>query len=241
MFDTLAQQAGCTRESYVFRATWEEVKQNYDVDESRVYVAGYSGGGNAAGYMAQENADIIAAASPATGAAIQGSGVAGGDLGADPMALIAANRLGMMMVYGMCDTEMRWPISEDLHEMGKGVSKTVEERLAEVNGWITSCGATTTTTMDEVNAYYSQLSNEDTQPASVKFGLNFDNEYSKTVEGGLTYQFGEDYDKDGKVIVRFMAVPQTGHWVTYMWAEEVCEFFSHFSRDPETHELIIEE
>ena len=241
VFDKLAEEEGCTRESYVFRATLAEIKENYNIDESRIYIAGYSGGGNAAGYMGQENADIVAAISPATGAAIQGSGVSGGSLGDDPLSLVKEYGLGMMMVYGMCDTELRWPISDQLNEMGKGVKKTLQERIDEVNAWVLACGGTTTTTLDEATAYLEQLGDgNDKLPASVQFGINFDNEYSQTVEGGLTYQFGEDYNADGKVVVKFMAVPQTGHWVSYNWAAQVCEFFSHFSRDTETHKLIVD-
>jgi acetyl esterase/lipase len=240
-----ANAAGMTQEAYIFKMTYDEVVANYPVDVTRVYVAGISGGGNAAGYMVQQWPELIAAVMPATGAAIQGSGVAGGDDTADPLAKVKQyGGIGLMMGYGLCDTEHRWPISDALTEMGKSVPKTVEERLDTLNDWVLSSGATQSavTSMEELTAYqqaYATAYTETgTKSASILFGMNFDNEYTKQLNG-FTYYFGDSYNENGDVVVHFMGVPMTGHFYSKGWAVEVMDFFEHYSRDPETQMLVI--
>ena len=234
-FAEQAEEQGYTVEAYCFKMVYEELLQRgYPMDRSRVYVVGISGGGNAAGFMGSGCAPLIAAISPATGAAIQGSGVAGGSVGADPLEKIRACGMGMMMGYGLCDAEHRWPISEKLKEMGKSLHRTPEQRLETLNQWIAACGAATPeTTMEQLQGY---LASEEKR-ASTLFGMNFDREYTKQMNG-FTYYFGEDYTREGKLIVRFMGVPMTGHFYSKGWAAEVMDFFAKFRRDEQTHELI---
>ncbi len=241
-----ANAAGLTQEAYIFKMTYDEVVANYPVDKTRVYVAGISGGGNAAGYMAQQWPELIAAVMPATGAAIQGSGVVGGDTASDPLAKVRQyGGIGLMMGYGLCDTEHRWPISDALKEMGKSVPRTVEERLEALNGWVLASGATDSaaTTMEELKqyqaAYTAANAGSGEKSASVLFGMNFDQEYTKQMNG-FTYYYGDSYNKDGEVVVRFMGVPMTGHFYSKGWAGEVMDFFENFSRDPNTHMLVID-
>lgn len=240
-----ANAAGMTQEAYIFKMTYDEVVANYPIDTSRVYVAGISGGGNAAGYMAQQWPELIAAVMPATGAAIQGSGVAGGDDSGDTLAKVRQyGGIGLMMGYGLCDTELRWPISDSLKEMGKSVPRTLTERLDALNDWVLASGATQsgTTTMAELEAYQKAYTaaNAGTgeKSASVLFGMNFDKEYTKSMNG-FTYYFGDSCNEDGDVVVRFMGVPMTGHFYTKGWAGEVMDFFENYSRDPKTQMLVI--
>lgn len=240
-----ANAAGMTQEAYIFRQTYDEVTARYPVDRSRVYVAGISGGGNAASFMAQQWPELIAAVMPATGAALQGSGVAGGGSAADPLVKIRQyGGIGLMMAYGLCDAEHRWPISDALREMAKSVSRTQEERLAALNGWVLACGATESavTSMEELAryqaAYAAACAGTGEKSASVLFGMNFDREYTKEMNG-FSYYFGDSFNESGDVVARFMGVPMTGHFHSRGWAGQVMDFFERFSRDPVTHRLAV--
>jgi hypothetical protein len=114
-----------------------------------------------------------------------------------------------------------------------------------LNGWVIACGATesATTAMQELAAYQTAYAaaNAGTgeKSASVLFGMNFDTQYTKEMNG-FTYYYGDSLNKAGKVVVRFMGVPMTGHAYSKGWSAEVFDFFEKFSRDPNTRQLIVE-
>ena len=71
------------------------------------------------------------------------------------------------------------------------------------------------------------------------FGMALENRHSvKTAKGeGITMEIG-DLCKDGKPLVRCLAVMDYGHWNFQPTAQEMWDFFKMYSRDPETKELI---
>lgn len=71
------------------------------------------------------------------------------------------------------------------------------------------------------------------------FGMALENRHSvKTAKGeGLTMEIG-DLCKDGKPLIRCLAVVDYGHWNFQPTAQEMWDFFKMYSRDPETKELI---
>lgn len=152
-YTDLAAAAGMSSEAYAFKTALEEVIANgYPVDETRVYVAGLSGGGNAAAYIASDCPELVTAVMPCTGAKVQGQAVASGGIeNPDVTGKIAEIGLGLMMGYGKYDPEFRWPISDKLQEMGSSVPRTLQERVDFVNEWISACGAVTApTTLKQV-------------------------------------------------------------------------------------------
>lgn len=228
-------------EAYATKKVIDELLENgYPMDTTRMYVAGISGGGNAAAYVAAGLPEYFAASSPATGAAIQGNGVATAAADKTMYEQLAGIReyggQAMMMIYGLWDSEYRWPVTENVVEGGFKANKlTVAERIENVNIWFASCGAVKDPeTVESVAALIAANNGK----ASSYFGISFDNEYSKTYE--VEYYFGDSYNENGDVIVRYMAIENGPHFVSPMWASEFYDFCEHYSRDPETHMLIIE-
>ncbi len=232
--ETLAA-SGLTREAFVFITVLQELRaKGYPMDETRMYTAGISGGGNAAAFAATAFPDLIAATAPATGAAIQGAGVTGGGQASDdPLGRVKELGMGLLMPYGLWDVERRWPISEHLKEMGPARKLTLQERLDNVDAWLDACGTATLTTLAQVEA----LAASDGETASTLFGLNFDAEYKKELE--VPYYFGESRNAAGQMVVRFMGVAKCPHYMSPSWAAETLDFFEHFRRDPITRKLIV--
>lgn len=225
--------SGLTREAFVFRTVLEQLRDlGCPMDETRMYTAGISGGGNAAAFAAAAFPELIAATAPATGAAIQGAGVAGGRDSGGTMEKVKELGMGLLMPYGLWDVERRWPISDHLKEMGPAKALTLQERLDNVNIWLDACGTSTLTTLAEVEAYAA--SGE--ERARDIFGLNFDSEYQKDLE--VPYYFGDSRNAAGETVVRFMGVAQCPHYVSPSWAAETFNFFKRFRRDPVTRKLI---
>lgn len=216
-------------ESYVFKTVFEKAKEIAPIDESRVYCAGFSGGGNACGYVAMDCPELIAGFSPATGAAIQTEGD-------DSLDKLAEYGAGMMMVYGNYDAEERWPIAGDLVEIGPvSTYQTPAERLAYVNSWIEACGAESkTTVIDDVESVVEAGGDS----AQGEFGIEFDDTFDKEYE--VQYSFGDLTNEDGQTVVRFMSIEDCPHFVSPEWASETYHFLSRFSRNTETGELVIE-
>ncbi len=228
-------------EAYAAKKVIDELLDNgYPMDTTRMYVAGISGGGNAAAYIATGLPEYFAASSPATGAAIQGNGVATASSDKSVYEQLAGVReyggQAMMMIYGLWDSEYRWPVTENVVEGGfKANNLTVADRIENVNTWFASCGSVK---KPETTESVAALIAENNGKASSYFGINFDNEYSKTYE--VQYYFGDSYNENGDTIVRYMAIENGPHFVSPMWASEFYDFCEHYRRDSETHMLIIE-
>ncbi len=63
---------------------------------------------------------------------------------------------------------------------------------------------------------------------------------STVVADGITNYIGDLKSDDGVVRVRIMCERNMPHWPTPEMARQIYAFFSHFSRDPVTHESICE-
>lgn len=61
------------------------------------------------------------------------------------------------------------------------------------------------------------------------------------VADGVTNYIGDLKSGDGVARVRIMCEMNMPHWPTPEMARQIFEFFSHFSRDPETKESIYTE
>ena len=215
-------------EAYAFKTIYEKVQKLYNIDNTKVYCAGFSGGGNASAYVAIECPELIAGTSPATGAAIQTTTK-------DDLLSMSKYGMPMMMVFGEYDAEERWPITHDAVELGPvSTPQTLEERIDNVNAWHTSCGAIKeNVTIDSVR----KTANSSDNSASTLFGLKFDKEFIKK-DFETTFSFGDLYNKDGNAIVRYMFIESCPHFIAPNWAKEVYSFFSHYSRDSKTNKII---
>ena len=213
-------------EAYTFKTILERVKNMYNIDEERVYCAGFSGGGNACAYAAIECPTLLTGTSPATGVAIQTT---------NDVSEIAKYGMAMIMVYGLYDAEERWPIKHEPVELGPVEQKeTLEERIANVNAWNSACGAV------NANATLKSVKEEAADgghDASTEFGLRFDHEYNMDYE--TEYSFGDLYNYRGQTIVRYLSIEGCPHFCSPNWASEVYKFFSGYRRDKNSHKMIV--
>ena len=216
-------------EAYAFKTTLEKAEAEYPIDPSRVYVAGFSGVGNACAYVALEFPELIAGVSPSTGVAIQANGLED---------LAAAKEIGLpfFMFYGEYDAEQRWPLNGTPVELGPAQERTptTEERLSYVESWHEAAGAVQTTTVEDIE----ELTASDVLDATSIFGLHFADTYEKQYEA--MYYFGDMTNSDGQVVARYMSIEGCPHYVSPEVAGEIYLFFSHFSRDLSTGALVID-
>lgn len=223
-----AEKSGLHYESYQFQRVLNRLKDIAPVDMSRVYVVGFSGGGNATGYVGADLPELVAGIAPSTGVIVQ-------TLTEQDLAKVAKVRIGLFLGYGTMDAEGRWPISETVHELGPVPHpETPMQRLDNTNAWLRAAGAVNALTTPDIVA---QLAVSGRNDAAEKFGLNFDRNVRQSLE--TTYYFGDYLNDDGMPVVRFMAVGGNPHYMSPSWAEQSVDFLSRFSRDPDTRMLVI--
>ena len=215
-------------ETYTFLTSLDQVKANYNVDESRIFVAGISGGGNASAYIGKNCPEIVAGISPSTGAAFQTIELSDSKLGDYGMAIL--------MGCGELDAEQRWPITHEPVELG-GVENhaTLQERIDRVNAWHANAGcADGQETEDSVK----ELADSDEVNVESRFGYDFDKVWADDYES--TYYMGDLFDANGDPRVRYMSIDDCPHSPAPEWATEVVSFFNHFSRDPQSHQIVFQ-
>ena len=197
--------------------------EGYPMDESRIYAAGFSKGGMAAQTVALRYWDIFAAVAPG------GCGPFGTDENASPISTGSlswsfrpeefenANAMPVLFFGGSCDS---MPID-----------------TASVNEWILLAGANAPEMPDEWFSDQAPASENDVEKFT---GLKFDSQNQTEVRqyDGQNYYIGSYYNDAGICTFRAVSVEGAPHWPMPSEAKVVWEFFSQFSRDNDTHELV---
>ena len=197
--------------------------EGYPIDESRIYAVGFSKGGMAAQIVALKYSDIFAAAAPG------GCGPFGTDENALPISsgnlnwsfrpeeFENANTMPVLFFGGSCDS---MPID-----------------TASVNEWIRLAGANAPEMPDEWFSDQAPASETDVEKFT---GLKFDSQNQTEVRqyDGQNYYIGSYYNDAGICTFRAVSVEGAPHWPMPSEAKVVWEFFSQFSRDKDTHELV---
>ena len=197
--------------------------EGYPMDESRIYAAGFSKGGMAAQTVALKYSDIFAAVAPG------GCGPFGTDENASPISTGSlswsfrpeefenANAMPVLFFGGSCDS---MPID-----------------TASVNEWILLAGANAPEMPDEWFSDQARACENDVEKFT---GLKFDSQNQTEVRqyDGQNYYIGSYYNDAGICTFRAVSVEGAPHWPMPSEAKVVWEFFSQFSRDNDTHELV---
>ena len=216
----------------------EEAKQLYPIDESRIYLTGFSYGGFMSNTIGNKRPDVYAAVAPC-GVAIS-NGFVDKAIGPEPQTpfdgvarnVAMGTYMPIMTVSGILDGH-RYPIYE-----GKNYrtgEDQAEELLEGVNHWIRANGGKEVT-LEECMALKGR---DDISEEEKYIGLPLEPDCRRTVDGdGLTCYIGDFKSADGIARVRIMCEMNMGHWPTPEHIRQVFDFFSHFSRDPETKESI---
>ena len=219
----------------------EEAKRLYPVDESRVYVTGFSYGSMNTNILALQHPEVFAAAAPCGGFITDGKfrpGPRPRREGApapefeEPWFLFDGEhsrafdiKMPVMSVIGNKDG-WQWPLNE---------SPNKETMLKNLNFWarINSAAGIAPEELELP---------EDISLAEKLLGIPLAAGCSavKTADG-VDYAIGDIRSADGVTRIRLVCEDNVPHWPTPELSRLVCDFFSHFSRDPETGESVYRE
>ena len=191
--------------------------EKYPIDESRIYVTGFSKGGLATQTVALAYSDVFAAAAPGgfspIGVSESASPIRSGSLNwsFQPEAFEQAKTMPMIIFGGSCDS---MPID-----------------TSAVKEWIALAGA---------NAPEDILLSQSDLPVEQFTGLRYQTPEQMEIReyDGQNYYIGSYYNADGFCTFRAVSVEGAPHWLMPSEAKVVWEFLSQFARDTETGELI---
>ena len=226
----------------------DEAKKLYPVDESRVYVCGFSYGGFMSNFIGNKRPDVYAAVAPC-GAPIS-NGFVDKAIGPEPQTpfdgISRAKQAGTYMpvfnIYGNLDG-FRFPLYnakafrpgvKNRDELPSGTPTLIDG----INHWLdTNKG--TPLNVDDV---FALKDNPGSCEAADKMGLPLPAEQFETVVAdGITNYIASFPSEDGVVRTKIMCEMNMPHWPTPEMARQMFEFFSHFSRNTETLESIYTE
>lgn len=217
----------------------KEAKRLYPVDESRIYVSGFSYGSMNTNILALQHPDIFAAAAPCGGFLSDGMFRPGPrprrNLPEDeyrkeePMRLYDGNqsaafglKMPVMTVIGNRDGE-RFPMD---------TSPERDSLVKYMNFWMRI------NEMPEVtDELFGDVENRNLAEQLLGVKLAPGCAYIKTADG-IDYAIGDFKDESGVTRVKVICEDNVPHWPTPELSRQVVEFFSHFSRDLETKQSI---
>lgn len=193
---------------------WDYVRNNYPVDESRVYCSGFSGGGRATQVAAYTYQSMFAAIAPSPQFFVTN---------ATDSQWTELEKIGMPLVCvaGFYDKYM--PVR-------------TQGQIDNVQHWLKVNGvAPKDITLENII-----LRSTYTDKSEALAGLPFDKTDTIQLDGCDWYE-GEYYNTSGQSVVRVAVVSQMPHWPSASWASYNWDFMKHWSRNTETGELIYSE
>lgn len=228
-------------------------KEHYPVDWSRVYMAGYSGGGWMTSRHALRWPERFAAVG--VGGMIFANGTAEtywqedtpwqGETITEEM-IVHASQVQIPMCGCMGEQEFIniLPLTEDKpatmdlnREAPNGhpsphLDLTSKNKIACVNNWRRVAGC-------EPLAEEEVRQAVRTTPDIVTEKLGFPFEQTKLLNlEGRSHYIGECVNRDGDTLARFICMGKSPHWPSMALAELTWEYMRQFARNPETGELI---
>lgn len=202
----------------------EELKENYPIDESRIYCVGFSKGAVGTMVAASHYPELFAAVAPG---GCHPSLFAGGSadsemfktmfIPADSEVWESQTKLPIINLYGTCD---QGPVE-------------VGDELYTLNHFLNTAGCKEVT--DEV--IEAGLKSDDA--AKQVAGIDFDTTETRVLEG-TNYYIGDLVDENEISMYRMVRIEGLGHWPSGEFANIAWEYMSQFSRDIETGDLVIE-
>lgn len=188
--------------------------EGYPIDESRIYVTGFSKGGLAAQTVALAYSDLFAAVAP------------GG-----------FNPIGITEDAGPIQSgTLNWGFSAETFERAHtmpaifygGSCDSMPMQTSAVNEWISLAGA---------NAPVKSDGTLESENIAERFiGLAFQTKGQTEIQqyDGQNYYIGSYYNDEGICTFRAVSVEGAPHWLMPSEAKVVWEFLSQFARDRET-------
>ena len=219
-----------------------DVKKLYPVDESRIYAMGFSYGGFMSNLLGCKRPDVYAAVAPC-GAPIS-DGYTEKAQGPEPQKPFdgksRAKAMGVYMpiinVNGNLDGN-RFPLYDFVvpSDMPPSMRSITAQTLLDGINWWADVNGAQQIKMEDV------MKLKETAPTEAEKYLRIPLAPGcgqRTDTDGLTCYAGDMPSADGVSRLRIVVEMNTPHWPTPELSCQVFSFFSHFSRDPVTHESI---
>ena len=204
-----------------FDRIMDVLREEYPIDETRIYTTGFSKGGRVSQRLAFERPDVITAA--------VSNGVKAKKLFDQFVEGIPGHTLdeyefdyAVPIAFYGGEFDHNWPMANE-----------TEEEIEAVNNWLTIHGHEASQSVDlshNLRRFSDDMSEK-------KMGLQFD-QTSTIHEDGIDYWVGEFINEEGYTDVRFTMAAGAIHWPTRYMCQHAIDFLEDFSKDPETGETI---
>ena len=188
----------------------QELKENYPIDESRLYLTGYSAGGYSTVLAAMEFPGVFAACAP--GSAIltragenQFDGIAGG--------------MPMLLIAGNVDWVPVFPVQEQNNEFAQNRYGDLYNITETLQKWMGINGV-------DGEVRYADAAATDAEKA---IGLIGDSSYTQIMDG-TKYHFVDYTNASDICVMRFVCVEGMPHWPSPSQAQLAWDFMSQFAR-----------
>ena len=211
------------REPDAVQRMLEELKEDYPVDESKIYITGNSMGGLATLNNGWANPETFAGIAP-FGIGVQNY------LSVAQTAKVAKLKMPVMYLYGTMDCYHSLPVSEC-------ALKPLDEGVAELNALLTAEGCVFDEITEE-SVLDLAVNGKDvlTKTSGIQFPYTSEETYEDT-----TYYIGEYRTEDGCPLVKLVLADGGTHWHSPSYPEIIWNYFKQFSRNTETGELVVQE
>ncbi len=200
----------------------EVLREEYPIDESRVYVTGFSKGGQATEEVVVACPELFAAAAPG-GAPMK-------DYDTSAIQKAIEYQVPVLAYAGMYDMGEMYPLGKT------NDSWAARWKTRGFMDWMQIAGAQG----EEVTVDGSrELAESAEDIVERKLGADFTETEVLELDGTQYYK-GSYLNEDGVPVYVQIGIEGAPHWPTPSIASIVWDFFEQFSRNPETGELIIE-
>lgn len=202
-------------------------KNNYDIDESKVYATGFSKGGYSAQNLANAYPKRIAAIAIGGNPACTEEGF-DAHFTKDQMNTLIKTTMPLLDYGGTFDTNC-FPLNEESN------LEPAEKKIEGFNLWRKATGAIS----DELTMEESKELSASSEDVTKKLtGIN----YTKTENiklDGTNYDIGTFQNEDGVTVLEGIVIEGQMHWPAPSSAKLCWDFLSQFGRNTETGALIV--
>lgn len=187
--------------------------ENYNIDTTRVYSAGFSKGGATTANLAREKSDVLAAAAPC-GISASVNSTLEGALNYGLTNKIAADyqAIPIQIFGGQYDVFGAMPYDDKFKVDG-------------INNYLAGFGLEKSQSLEASQKLIGASDNE----VESAIGLSFDETETLGLDG-TSYHIGRYLDADGKVCLQVVQCDGAVHWPTPSMGELVCSFLEGYSK-----------
>ena len=236
-----AAKRGCiavtvqTYEEARFLALYRKLTEEYPVDRSRVYVTGFSGGGERASLASLTHPELFAASCPAGNHCMLESFY----ISYEQIEKVKLLGMPVLLISGLYDISEQFPLyrnTSDLYDCLPSSEPTYknvwmprhrEAKVLCLRARLYVTGCRDVSFEDCCAQEYSD------NIVCRNFGIPFEKTSVKNIQG-VDHYIGEFTDRKGRTVFRAVCLDLAPHQPTPSYAPFAFDFFFRFRRDPET-------